>query len=221
MNHVVVDGKALADFLTCWTDVARAKPLSILPFVDRSSLRPLSFEVISAIVWILRTKALGIDPHETAKLLIAVNGRPKFNPLLPSGYFGNVLAWSCAEYRASELIRKPFSFAVQTVHEALQCVTDSYIRSAIDRIELNRVVVDCQSNTCCISKWSRLPFYNTDFGFGRPFQVAPATVPHNVVLVTSPSEESDNLVAFLGLPRDAMDVFSKLIQSELTLKSKF
>ncbi|XP_030550338.2 omega-hydroxypalmitate O-feruloyl transferase-like [Rhodamnia argentea] len=283
MNHVLVDGKALTDFITCWTDLARAKPPSVLPFLDRSvlcprrpprvdlphheyaprdqrskravspqtkplvyrsfcfnphtliqlkksstiatqngsSTVPTTFEVISALAWISRTKALGISPHETTKLLTAVDGRPKFDPPLPSGYFGNGIAWSCAECSAGELTRKPFSFAVRTVHEGLQSVTETYIRSAIDHVELNRVGVDCEGNTCCISKWSRLPFYKMDFGFGRPFQVAPATVPNNVILVASQSRESDNLVVSLGLPRDAMDVFSKLIQYELTLKSKF
>ncbi|XP_039160115.1 fatty alcohol:caffeoyl-CoA acyltransferase-like [Eucalyptus grandis] len=40
INHVVIDGKALTDFITCWTDVARAKPLSIRPFLDRLVLCP-------------------------------------------------------------------------------------------------------------------------------------------------------------------------------------
>ncbi|XP_039173435.1 omega-hydroxypalmitate O-feruloyl transferase-like [Eucalyptus grandis] len=283
MNHVLVDGKALTDFVAYWTDLARAKPPSILPFLDRSVLHPrrpphinfphheyaprdrqpgrvvdpqtkpliyrsfcfkphaliqlkkasrittqngssvvpTTFEVISALVWISRTKALGIGPHETTKLLTAVDGRPKFNPPLPSGYFGNGIAWSCAKCSAGELTRNPFSFAVRTVHEALASVTESYIRSTIDHVELNRVLVDCKGSTCCISKWSRLPFYKMDFGFGRPFQVAPATVPDKLILVTSRSRESDELVVSLGLTCDAMDVFSKLIQHELTLKSKF
>ncbi|XP_039173418.1 omega-hydroxypalmitate O-feruloyl transferase-like [Eucalyptus grandis] len=283
MNHVLVDGKALTDFIACWNDLARAKPPSVLPFLDRSVLRPrqpprvdlphheyaprdrlpglvvdpqtkplvyrsfcfkphaliqlkkaariatqngssvvpTTFEVISALAWISRTKALGIGPHETTKLLTAVDGRPKFDPPLPSGYFGNGIAWSCAECSAGELIRKPFSFAVQTVREALASVTESYIRSAIDHVELNRVLVECEGNACCISKWSRLPFYKMDFGFGRPFQVAPARVPDNVILVASQSRENGDLVVSLGLTRDAMDVFSKLIQHELTLKSKF
>ncbi|KAL3726843.1 hypothetical protein ACJRO7_031703 [Eucalyptus globulus] len=283
MNHVLVDGKALTDFIACWNDLARAKPPSVLPFLDRSVLRPrqpprvdlphheyalrdqrpglvvdpqtkplvyrsfcfkpqaliqlkkaariatqngssvvpTNFEVISALVWISRTKALGIAPHETTKLLTAVDGRPKFDPPLPSGYFGNGIALSCAECSAGELTRKPFSFAVQTVHEALASVTESYIRSAIDHMELNRVLIDCEGNSCCISKWSRLPFYKMDFGFGRPFQVAPATVPDNVIFVASQSRESDDLVVSLGLTSNAMNVFSKLIQHELTLKSKF
>ncbi|KAF7848205.1 hypothetical protein BT93_L2197 [Corymbia citriodora subsp. variegata] len=277
MNHVVVDGKALTDFLTCWSDVARGRSPLILPFLDRSvlcprqpprtdlphheyapidrpsesllnpqtkphvyrsfyfephtlnrlknvstvtthngsSTVPTSFEVISALVWIAQTKAFGINPHEKTKLLTAVDGPPKFNPPLPSGYFGNGIAWSCAECSAGELTGKPFSFAVRTVQEALRCVTESYIRSAIDHIELNRVVVDHEGNTCCITKWSRLPFYETDFGFGRPFQVAPTTVCHNLIVVASQSKESDNLVVSLGLPHDTMDVFSKLIQSEI------
>ncbi|KAL3729768.1 hypothetical protein ACJRO7_026841 [Eucalyptus globulus] len=283
MNHVLVDGKALMDFIACWTDLARAKLPSVLPFLDRSvlgprqpprvdlphheyapidrclgrvvdpqtqplvyrsfcfkphaliqlknaakittqngsSVVPTTFEVISAVAWISRTKALGIGPHETTKLLTAVDGRPKFNPPLPSGYFGNGIAWSCAECSAGELTRNPFSFAVRTVHEALASVTESYIRSAIDHVELNRVQVDCGGNACCISNWSRLSSYEMDFGFGRPFQVAPATVPANAILVTSRSRESDELFVSLGLTRDAMDVFSKLIQHELTLKSKF
>ncbi|XP_039173388.1 omega-hydroxypalmitate O-feruloyl transferase-like [Eucalyptus grandis] len=166
-------------------------------------------------------ETLGIDPHETTKLLTAVDGRSKFNPPLPSGYFGNGIAWSCVECSAGELTHNPFSFAVRTVHEALASATESYIRSAIDHIELNRVLVDCEGSACCISKWSRLPFYKMDFGFGRPFQVAPATVPDSLILVTSRSRESNELVVSLGLTHDTMDVFSKLIQHELMLKSKF
>ncbi|KAK3417188.1 hypothetical protein EUGRSUZ_H02920 [Eucalyptus grandis] len=283
MNHVLVDGKALTDFIACWNDLARAKPPSVLPFLDRSVLRsrqpprvdlphheyaprdqrlglvvnpqtkplvyrsfcfkphaliqlkkaariatqngssvvPTTFEVISALVWISRTKALGISPHETTKLLTAVDGRPKFDPPLPSGYFGNGIAWSCAECSTGELTSNPFSFAVRIVHEALASVTESYIRSAIDYVELNKVLVDCEGSACCISKWSQLPFYKIDFGFGRPFQVAPATVPDNLILVASRSRESDELVVSLGLTCDATDDFSKLIQHELTLKSKF
>ncbi|KAF7848201.1 hypothetical protein BT93_L2200 [Corymbia citriodora subsp. variegata] len=259
-SHVVVDGKAFADFLTCWSDVARGRSPSILPFLDRSvlclrrpprtdlphheytlidrpsesllnpqtkphkvstvtthngfSIVPTSFKVISAIVWIAQTKAFRINPHEKIKLLTAVDGRPKFDPPLLSGYFGNGIV--CA----GELTRKPFSFAVRTVQEALRCVTESYIRSAIDHVELNRVMVDYEGNTCCITKWSRLPLYETDFGFGRPFQVAPTTVCHNLVVVASQSKQSDNLVVSLGLPRDTMDVFSKLIQSELILMNQ-
>ncbi|KAF8019943.1 hypothetical protein BT93_G0587 [Corymbia citriodora subsp. variegata] len=283
MNHVLVDGKALMDFAAFWADLARGKPPSVLPFLDRSVLRPrqplcidfphheyaprdrrpgrtvdpgtkplvhrsfcfkphaliqlkkasrisdqngssavpTAFEVISALVWVSRTKALGIGPDETTKLLTAVDGRPKFDPPLPSGYFGNGIAWSCAKCSVGELTSKPFSFAVRVVHEALASVTENYIRSAIDHVELKRAVVDCEGNACVISKWSRLAFYKTDFGFGRPFQVAPATVSDKVILVASQSRGSDDLVVSLGLPHDAMDVFSKLIQHELMLKSKF
>ncbi|KAF8019773.1 hypothetical protein BT93_G0459 [Corymbia citriodora subsp. variegata] len=268
MNHVLVDGKALTDVIACWDDLARGKPPSVLPFLDRSVLRPrqpLSIDFPHH-EYALRDRRPGrtvdpgtkplvhrsfcFKPHAliqlkkasritnqngssavptafevisalTTKLLTAVDGRPKFDPPLPSGYFGNGIAWSCAECGAGELTRKPFSFAVWVVHEALASVTENYIRSAIDYVELNRAVVDCEGNACVISKWSRLAFYKTDFGFGRPFQVAPATVPDNVILVASQSRGSDDLVVSLGLPHDAMDVFSKLIQHELMLKSKF
>ncbi|KAL3729805.1 hypothetical protein ACJRO7_026878 [Eucalyptus globulus] len=239
MNHVLVDGKALTDFLTCWSDVARGRSPSILPFLDRSVLCPRRPPRVDLprheYAPIDRPSERIIDPQTKPHVYRSFNFEPHtliqlkkvstitthdgstilptsfevisalFDPPLPSGYFGNGIAWSCAECSAGELTRKPFLFAVRTVQEVLRCVTESYIRSAINHVELNSVV----GNACCISKWSRLPFYETDFGFRRPFHVAPT------------SGETDNLVMSLGLPCDAIDVFSELIQSELALMNKY
>ncbi|MCH96627.1 omega-hydroxypalmitate O-feruloyl transferase-like, partial [Trifolium medium] len=44
-----------------------------------------TFEVLSAFVWIARTKALKLLPEQETKLLFAVDGRAKFEPKLPKG----------------------------------------------------------------------------------------------------------------------------------------
>ncbi|XP_022762417.1 omega-hydroxypalmitate O-feruloyl transferase-like [Durio zibethinus] len=273
MNHVLVDGKALADFLNSWSQITKGLPLSVVPFLDRTILSarqpplidiphpeyvrkerptknaslqfpeplvyqsfcvepkklyqlkqlakegefaapPSSFEVISALMWIMRTKAFKIEPHKTTKLLIAVDGRPKYKPPLPECFFGNGIAFSCAQCTARDLVQKPFSFAVKIVHESIKEVTEGYIRSAIDYYELTRGGLEIE-NTCWISKWSRLTFYDVDFGWGKPQQVAPASIVENLVLTLAQGKDSKNLILSLALPESAMKIFQELMQSEL------
>ncbi|EOX98776.1 HXXXD-type acyl-transferase family protein, putative [Theobroma cacao] len=273
MNHVLVDGKALADFLNSWAQITKGLPLSVDPYLDRSILSarqppridiphpeyvgkerpmknmtlqiqepivyqsfcfepkkidqlklmakqdefaapPTSFEVISALMWIMRTKAFKIEPHKTTKLLTAVDGRPKFKPALPECFFGNGIAWSCAQCTAGDLVEKPFSFAVNIVHEAIKEVTEDYIKSAIDYYELTRGGLEME-NTCWISKWSRLTFYDLDFGWGKPQQVAPASMVDNLVLTLSQEKDSKNIILSLGLPESVMKEFQMLMLSEL------
>ena len=191
MNHVLVDGKALADFLNSWAEITKGLPLSVDPYLDRTILsarqppvidiphpeyvrkeRPkkssslqfqepivyqsfcfepkklyqlkqmakeeeiaapyTSFEVISALMWIIRSKAFKIESHKATKLLTAVDGMLKFKPALPECFFGNGIAWSCAQCTVGDLVQKPFSFAVKIVHEAIKEVIEDYIKSAID-----------------------------------------------------------------------------------------
>ncbi|OMP05763.1 Transferase [Corchorus olitorius] len=275
MNHVVVDGKALADFLNSWAEITKGLPLSLNPFLDRTifsarqpalvdaphpeyirneklvkniplqfqepiinqsfcfepnKLRQLkqlaqdesntqftSFEIISALMWIMRTKAFNIEPHKTTKLLTAVDGRPKFKPSLPECYFGNGIVWSCAQSTAGDLIEKPFSHAVKIVQEAIKEVTEDYVKSAIDYYELTRAQLEME-NTCWISKWSRLTFYDVDFGWGKPQQVAPASMVDNLVLTLGQEKDSKNIILSLGLPESVMKIFQELMHSELQRK---
>ncbi|KAA8524889.1 hypothetical protein F0562_011312 [Nyssa sinensis] len=179
---------------------------------DHQLVTPTSFELISALVWISRTKALKIKPDQATKLLIVVDGRSKFKPPLPKAYFGNGIAWSCAQCKTEELTGKPFSFAVKMVHEAINSVTEDYVRSAIDYFEVTRKGLEYDQNVCWITKWSRLPLYDANFGWGEPTQVAPASTLDNLVLVVSQGNNSENTVVSLGLPFSAMAIFRELIQ---------
>jgi len=48
-----------------------------------------TFELLTAVMWRCRTKALGYDLHHRARLLVSVNGRGRLKrgqPLIPHGY---------------------------------------------------------------------------------------------------------------------------------------
>jgi omega-hydroxypalmitate O-feruloyl transferase len=65
-----------------------------LALADGALGRCTTFEAISGLVWRACTKALGLAPGQCTKLLFAVDGRRRFVPPLPRGYFGNDIVLS-------------------------------------------------------------------------------------------------------------------------------
>lgn len=178
------------------------------------SQAPTTFELISALTWICWTKAMKVGPEETNQICTAVDGRHKLQPPMPEGYVGNGIVWSCAQSRARDLTAQPFSYVVGIVHAAIKAVTEEYVRSTIDFHEVTRKPLE-PDNTMFITKWSRLPFYEIDFGWGVPSQVAPGATFDNLVVVLSHQMDSEDRVISLNLPLDAMEIFQEVIQSRL------
>jgi len=171
-----------------------------------------TFEGLSAFVWRARTKALRIQPDQQTKLLFAVDGRPKYNPPLPKGYFGNGIVLTNSFCHAGELLDKPLSHAVGLVKEAIKMVTDSYMRSAMDYFEVTRARPSLAS-TLLITTWSRLSFYTTDFGWGEPVLSGPVALPEKeVILFLSHGKERKSINELLGSPASAMKIFQELMQ---------
>ncbi|KAK2666098.1 hypothetical protein Ddye_004672 [Dipteronia dyeriana] len=170
-----------------------------------------TFEALSAFVWSARTKALKLLPEQPTKLLFAVDGRSKFIPPLPKGYFGNGIVLTNSICQAGDLMEKPLSFAVGQVQEAIKMVDDGYMRSAIDYFELTRVRPSLAS-TLLITTWSRLSFHTTDFGWGEPVLSGPVALPEKeVILFLSHGKERRSINVLLGLPDSAMKIFQDLM----------
>ncbi|XP_059644737.1 omega-hydroxypalmitate O-feruloyl transferase-like [Cornus florida] len=171
-----------------------------------------TFEALSAFMWRARTQALKLLPDQQTKLLFAVDGRSKFNPQLPIGYFGNGIVLTHSLCQAGQLLENPLSYAVGLIQEAIKMVTDSYMRSAIDYFELTRARPPLAS-TLLITTWSRLSFHVTDFGWGEPILSGPVALPEKeVILFLSNGKNIKSINVLLGLPASAMKVFQQLMQ---------
>ncbi|KAG9445838.1 hypothetical protein H6P81_011966 [Aristolochia fimbriata] len=172
-----------------------------------------TFEALSAFVWRARSQALRLRPDQQTKLLFAVDGRNRFDPPLPNGYFGNGIVLTNSLCAAGEILEKPLSFTVGLVQEAVKMVTDGYMRSAIDYFEATRARPSLAA-TLLITTWSRLSFHTTDFGWGEPLQSGPVTLPEKeVILFLSHGKERKSINVLLGLPSSAMPVFAELMQT--------
>lgn len=171
-----------------------------------------SFEALSAFVWRARSKALNMKPDQMTKLLFAVDGRSKFNPPLPKGYFGNGIVLTNSICSAGKLVENNVSYGVGLVQEAINMVTDDYMRSAIDYFETTRARPSL-SSTLLITTWSRLSFHTTDFGWGEPVLSGPVALPEKeVILFLSHGSERRSINVLLGLPDSAMKNFEDQIK---------
>lgn len=170
-----------------------------------------TFEGLTALVWRARCKALGMHPDQQAKLLFAVDGRSKFNPPLPKGFFGNGIVLACALCKVNDLLKKPLSYAVELVQKAIKSATDSYMRSAIDYFEVTRARPSL-SATLVITAWSRLSFHTTNFGWGETIYTGPVGLPDKEVALFLPhGVDKKSINIHLGMPASAMEVFEEEI----------
>lgn len=170
-----------------------------------------TFEALSAFVWRARSQALKLNPEQQTKLLFAVDGRSRFNPPLPEGYFGNGIVLTNSLCSSGELVENPLAFTVKLVQEAVNLVTDSYMRSAIDYFEVTRARPSLAA-TLLITTWSRLAFHTTDFGWGEPILSGPVALPEKeVILFLSHGKERKSINVLLGLPASAMKIFEELM----------
>lgn len=170
-----------------------------------------SFEALSAFIWRARTEALKMHPDQKTKLLFAVDGRSRFIPPIPEGYFGNAIVLTNSLCNASELLGNPLSFTVGLVRKAIEMVNDSYMRSAIDYFEVTRARPSLTA-TLLITTWTRLSFHTTDFGWGEPLCSGPVTLPEKqVILFLSQGQERKSINVLLGLPASAMESFEALV----------
>uniref|UniRef100_A0A2P2K4A3 Taxadien-5-alpha-ol O-acetyltransferase n=1 Tax=Rhizophora mucronata TaxID=61149 RepID=A0A2P2K4A3_RHIMU len=178
---------------------------------DRDLAKCTTFEALSAFVWRARCQALRMLPDQQTKLLFAVDGRSKFVPPLPIGYFGNGIVITNSLCKAGELLDNHLSFATRLVQNAVEMINDSYMRSAIDYFEATRAKPSLAA-TFLITTWSRLSFHTTDFGWGVPIVSGPVALPEKeVALFLAHGKERKSINVLLGLPASAMRIFEELM----------
>ncbi|XP_058183483.1 omega-hydroxypalmitate O-feruloyl transferase-like [Rhododendron vialii] len=194
-------------------DTVKLEKLKAAATEDGAVVRCSTFEALSGFIWKSRTQALKIPHDQKIKLLLVVDGRSKLDPPLPENYFGNAVVIVGCLTTAGELTEKPLSYAVGLVQETIQSVTDCYIKSTIDYLEVTRAKPSL-AGSLIIASWCRLSFDTTDFGWGRPYLAGRVTFPacmESAIFMAHP-EEKRSINVLLGFPASAMKVFQELVQ---------
>ncbi|OVA17440.1 Transferase [Macleaya cordata] len=190
-------------------DPEKLEKLKTIAMEDGVLDKCTTFEVLTAFVWRARTQALRLHPDQQIRLVLSVDGRSRFDPPLPRGYFGNGIVLTKCLCSAVELLENPMSFTVWLIRKAIKLVTDDYMRSAIDYCEELRAR-NYLLFSLLISTWTRLSFHTTDFGWGEPILSGPTTLRMKEMIVfLSHGKERKSINMLVSLPTSSMKIFEE------------
>nr|UOI87850.1 shikimate O-hydroxycinnamoyltransferase [Althaea officinalis] len=135
-----------------------------------------TYSILTAHIWRCATKARDLSEDQELKLTIPIDGRYRLQPLLPPGFFGNVIFHAAPVALAGEIRSEPLIDTVKRVHEILREMNDEYLRSGIDLIETTTDVTTVrrgsktmQCPNLSINSWMRLPIQLCRFWLGSSY----------------------------------------------------
>ncbi|KAL5574428.1 hypothetical protein UlMin_016127 [Ulmus minor] len=180
-----------------------------------------TYEVLTGHIWRCATKARALSGDEETRLYFPTNGRSSFSsrlkPSLPLGYLGCVVFGAVSIAMAGDIQTRPLSYSVSCVHQTLVRMDNDYLRSAIDYLKLNpdtkrHGIHTYKSPNLYITSWVRLPVYDADFGWGRPFYMGPAQMmPEGKSFVFPCASKDGSLFVAMSLEHEHMNKFEKLL----------
>ncbi|XP_057865144.2 3'-N-debenzoyl-2'-deoxytaxol N-benzoyltransferase [Cryptomeria japonica] len=161
-----------------------------------------TFEIVAALTWRARTKALEIPLTQSTKILFAVDVRGSFDPPLPNGYYGNVVVLACAQATVNDVMNQSLSYIVNIIKKTKMSLNNKYLRSTIDMDQFPSCIFNNQADMI-LSDWRWLGFNEVDFGSGSPMNVCPMHWNENGICTS-------NSFIFLHPPKGKVDGFKMI-----------
>ncbi|MED6133057.1 hypothetical protein PIB30_024736 [Stylosanthes scabra] len=191
------------------------------------------FEAIGAHIWRCACMARELDTNQPTLVKTVVDVRNKVNPPLPKNYFGNGLVTAVtATCCVGDMISEPVSYGAKRIREAVERVSnDEYIRSQLEFVARQETMdmlrteslEECRADyffpgnpNIVLGCWLHLPFYEADFGWGKPYHFGPTIVPHIDLGILAPTPDADgSIVIFMNFQMAHMDNFIKFFWDNL------
>ncbi|XP_020235949.1 benzyl alcohol O-benzoyltransferase [Cajanus cajan] len=214
---IPLDDMAHRSFFFGPTEVAAIRHL-IPPHQRQCS----NFELLTACLWRCRTIALQPERDEEVRILCIVNARAKFDPPLPTGYYGNAFAFPVAVTSAGNLCENPLGYALELVRKAKADVSEEYMHSLADLMVTNGRPHFTVVRSYLVSDVTRAGFGEVDFGWGKAVYGGPAkggvgAIPGvaSFYIPFKNAKGEEGLVIPVCLPSEAMERFVKELDNVL------
>ncbi|TKY54546.1 Spermidine hydroxycinnamoyl transferase [Spatholobus suberectus] len=182
------------------------------------------YESVTGHIWRSACKARGHKEDQPTALGVCVDSRCRMQPPLPKGYFGNATLDVVASGLAGDLVSKPLGYASSRIRDAIERVTDEYVRSGIEFLKNQEDLSRFQdlyaigsdkgpfygNPNLGVVSWLTLPIYGVDFGWGKEVYMGPGTHDFDGDSLLLPGPDGDgSLVLALCLQVVHMDAFKK------------
>ncbi|XP_027149028.1 spermidine hydroxycinnamoyl transferase-like [Coffea eugenioides] len=188
------------------------------------------FVAVSAHIWKCLSKARMHSPDQETVLYVTVDFRSRLKPPLPGRYFGNAVLPVPARAIAGDLQSRPPSYASSKIKEAIDKVTDEYVRSYLvcmkDMPEVSSSrhfhTVGCAQGlffgnpNLLITSWVGLDVYKVNFGWGEAISMTPGSLGYDGRLFLIPGPNGDgSLIIPLRLQVEHINAFKKYFYEDI------
>ncbi|XP_011078800.1 shikimate O-hydroxycinnamoyltransferase-like [Sesamum indicum] len=134
---------------------------------NATAVKITSFNVMAALIW--RCRALSLCDVEGNKdrvftMCYAVDLRSRLNPPLPPEYCGNAILPAYASAKCRDIEKWPLLKLVEMISEGIERLSDEYVKSAIDWLEINKGI---PYGDCVLTSWLRLGLNEVVFPWGK------------------------------------------------------
>ncbi|KAF7153040.1 hypothetical protein RHSIM_Rhsim01G0025500 [Rhododendron simsii] len=182
------------------------------------------YEAVTAHMWRCSSKARLHEIEQLTSVRIGVDFHNRMVPPLPKHYFGNAVLPMRATTTSGELLSKPLGYGCSKIREAIEKVTDEYIRSSLaymkrekdlSKFRYSHVVGSTQgaflgNPNIVITSWISLPLRGVDFGWGKEIYMAPGAIAFDGKSFIFPGRDEDGSFDIpFRLQVEHMDAFKK------------
>lgn len=126
---------------------------------------------------------------------------------------GNFVNWANAQFMPEDEIKMELHHFVNRVHDAISTTThdcakasnsdDIYSMVSGKAREVGEALGEGSVDTYMFSCWCRFPWYEADFGWGKPSWVSSVDVPTGIVMLMD-TKDGDGIEVFLALDESSM-----------------
>ncbi|KAH9738935.1 F21J9.9 [Citrus sinensis] len=199
----------------------REKVVKAEPYLDR----PSRVEVVSSVILGALLAAYGglrdddeeftTTPPKNVTAIFAVNLRKRMNPPLPEQSFGNISSAAFLNLPIDREKKINHSSLAGQLRQSIRMVDDQFVRKLYAEGEILNILkaVEAQGSpksnkVFVISSWCKMPFYEADFGWGKPVSIGVGTRFTDAAVLVD-SCQTDAIEAWVGLSKQDMARFEQ------------
>lgn len=174
---------------------------------------PTRVEVISALIW---SCAINIANPASAALH-TMDLRKRMDPPLSNAYFGNLVTSAMAATTPESSLQLPC--LVAQLRESIRKIDGEYVKKLQDGdgiyeflavfMKANELYMKGETELYSFTSWCKLPFYDADFGWGKPIWASPADFPAKNIIGLVDTKSGDGVEAWIALYEAEMARFER------------
>ncbi|KAE8716672.1 putative receptor protein kinase TMK1-like [Hibiscus syriacus] len=172
--------------------------------IERGNLLKCStFDVLCAHLWKARVKTLNLDANTNICLQFPVDSRSRLRPPLGNNFTGNAFVLASVSCSVKNLLEQPLHDTIRRIQSAKDEISDEYIKLYAMALEASDKFFPSMLQLTIVSDWSRFPFHDLDFGWGKVSNAAILTtpVPETAFLMVNLEESGGGYLVRIGIGR--------------------